>query len=382
MHIGINAHLLAFTGDYRAAGLSKHIGDLITALLDLPDDTRYTLFTGPGARNAPPGFAQSPRARVQASRRPTLQPEVRIAWEQTVLPVAAVRAGIDLLHCPVLIQPLLCPVPTVITVHDLIFLRYPDHFPRLKRLYLTTLAGASLRRARRIIAVSAATKRDLIALLGIAAQRITVVPNGVDLIRFAPQPAAAVTAFRQAHDLPERSILYVGTLEPRKNLPTLLHAYAAARTDLGDAPLLIGGGKGWFYDEIFRVVRELGLDDGRMVRFLGYVPDADLPMWYNSATAFVYPSEYEGFGLPALEALACGTPLIAADRSALPEVVGDAGLLVDPHSVHALAGALRAVCTDTALAARLRMAGRAQAARFPWARVAQETLAVYRAAKG
>ena len=381
MHIGINAHLLAFTGDYRAAGLSKHIGDLITALLDQPDDTHYTLFTGPGARNAPPGFAQSPRAQVQASRWPTLQPEVRIAWEQTVLPVVAVRAGLDLLHCPVLVQPLLCPVPTVITVHDLIFLRYPDRFPRLKRLYLTALAGASLRRARRIIAVSTATKRDLTALLGIAPGRITVVPNGVDLARFTPQPPAAVVAFRRAHDVPDRSILYLGTLEPRKNLPTLLRAYAAVRAELGDVPLLIGGGKGWFYDEIFRVVRELGLDDGRAVRFLGYVPDADLPMWYNSATVFVYPSEYEGFGLPALEALACGLPVIAADRSALPEVVGDAGLLVDPHSVAALAAALRAVLTDTALATRLRAAGPQQAAHFPWTRAAHETLAVYRAAR-
>ncbi|MDQ2806637.1 MAG: glycosyltransferase family 4 protein [Chloroflexota bacterium] len=382
MHIGLNAQLLAFTGDYRAAGLSKHIGDLITALLDQPDSTRYTLFTGPGAKNAPPGFAQSPRARIQASRWPTLQPEVRIAWEQTVLPVAALRAGIDLLHCPVLVQPLLCPVPTVITVHDLIFLRYPDRFPRLKRLYLTALAGASLRRARRIIAVSAATQRDLTTLLGIAPHRVTVVHNGVDLARFAPQPPAAVAAFRHAHDVPARSILYLGTLEPRKNLPTLLRAYAAVRAELGNVPLLIGGGKGWFYAEIFRVVRELGLDDGRAVRFLGYVPDADLPMWYNSATVFVYPSEYEGFGLPPLEALACGLPVIAADRSALPEVVGDAGLLVDPHSVGALAAALRAVLTDAAVAERLHEAGPAQAAHFPWTRAAHETLAVYRAARG
>jgi glycosyltransferase involved in cell wall biosynthesis len=381
MHVGINAHLLAFTGDYRAAGLSKHIADLIPALLALDDDTRYTIYTGSGARNRPPGFACSPRARLSESRWPTLRPEPRIVWEQTVLPVAALRDRLDVLHCPVLIQPVVSPVPTVITVHDLIFLRYPERYPRAKRLYLTALARASVRRARRIIAVSEATRRDLQALLGVPPQRVTVIPNGVDHARYYPRPPAEIAAFRAAHDLPERMILYIGTLEPRKNLPQLLRAYAAVRAGLGGACLVIGGAKGWFYDEIFRVAQELGLDSGPdAVRFAGYIPDAEQPLWYNSATAFVYPSVYEGFGLPPLEALACGIPVIAADRSALPEVVGNAGLLVDPDSEAALAAALRAVVNDPALAARLRAAGPAQAARFSWPASAEATLAVYRAA--
>src|SRR5262249_14493042 len=157
----------------------------------------------------------------------------------------------------------------------------------------------------------------------------------------------------------EPLILYVGTLEPRKNLPTLIRAFAAIRAATG-ATLVIAGGRGWFYDEIFRTVRELGLTDA--VRFPGYVPDAELALWYNSARVFVYPSLYEGFGLPALEALACGVPVVAANTSALPEVVGDAGLLVDPQSEAALAEALRTVLTDPALAARLAAAGPPQAA--------------------
>ncbi|HMA35944.1 MAG TPA: glycosyltransferase family 1 protein [Chloroflexia bacterium] len=381
MHVGINAHLLAFTGDYRAAGLSKHIGDLITALLALPDATRYTLYLGAGARQRPADFARAPRARLRVSRWPTLQPEVRILWEQLVLPVAAARDRLDVLHCPVLVRPFVSPAPTVVTVHDLIFLRYPERFPAAKRLYLTALAGWSVRHARRLIAVSDATRHDLRALLGVPARRVTVVPNGVDLARFYPRPPDAIAAFRRAQGLPARMILYLGTLEPRKNLPALLRAYAAARPDLDGAQLVIGGGHGWFYEEIFRVARELGLAEGPgAVRFAGYVPDAELPMWYNSATAFVYPSEYEGFGLPVLEALACGVPTIAGNRSALPEVVGGAGLLVDPRSGAELAAALRAILGQPALAARLADAGPRQAARFPWAAAAQGTLAVYQAA--
>ncbi|HUS17934.1 MAG TPA: glycosyltransferase, partial [Chloroflexia bacterium] len=227
MHIGINAQLLAWTGNYRAAGLSKHIAELVPALLALDDDTRYTIYTGPGAHNRPPAWGTGPRARLRETPWPTTQPEVRIAWEQTVLPVRARRDRLDVLHCPALVRPWVSPTPTVITVHDLIFLRYPERFPRLKRMYLTALAGMSVRKARRIIAVSAATRRDLTALLGVAERRVTVVPNGVDLERFRPLPPAEVAAWRAAHDLPKRVILYIGTLEPRKNIPTLLRAYAA-----------------------------------------------------------------------------------------------------------------------------------------------------------
>jgi glycosyltransferase involved in cell wall biosynthesis len=272
----------------------------------------------------------------------------------------------------------LLPVPpTVVTVHDLVFLRYPERFRRSKRLYLQALTGWSVRRARRVIAVSESTADDIVQLLGLPRRRITVIPNGIDHAALRPLPAAEVAAFRRAKGLPERVILYVGTLEPRKNLPALIRAYAAIRAETG-ATLVLAGGKGWFYEEIFRTVRDLGLAD--VVRFPGYVPDAELPLWYNSAEVFVYPSLYEGFGLPALEALACAVPVIAANTSALPEVVGQAGLLIDPADDAALAAALRAVLTDPALAARLRAAGPPQAARFAWDAAARRTLAVYESA--
>ena len=372
MHIGVNAQLLARTGTYREAGLSKHIAALLEHLLVPGTPHRWTIFTAPGQR--PDWLRSGPQVRVVESRLPTVRPPVRIAWEQTVLPLAAARAGLDLLACPVAIRPLVAPCPTVVTIHDLIFLHYPTGYPALKRLYLGALTGWSARRARAVIAVSAATARDVERLLGVPRERIRVVPNGVDTAALRPLPTADVAAFRAAHGLPERIILYLGTLEPRKNVPRLVRAFAAIRERTG-ATLVVAGGKGWFYEEIFRTVRALGLEE--CVRFPGYVPDAELPLWYNSAEVFAYPSLYEGFGLPALEALACGVPVIAASTSAFPEVVGDAGLLVDPESDAALAAALERVLTDPALAGRLRAGGPAHARQFSWDASARATLAVY-----
>jgi glycosyltransferase involved in cell wall biosynthesis len=375
MHIGINAHLLARTGTYREAGLSKHIAALVRHLLALQTPHHWTVFVGQGQR--PPWLTDSPHVTVRESRLPTLRPPVRIAWEQTILPFDAARYRLDVLACPVNVRPLLPTPPAVVTVHDLVFLRYPDRFRRSKRLYLRAMTGLSVRRARRVIAVSESTATDIVQLLGLPRRRITVIPNGLDNPALRPLPPAEVAAFRRAKDLPERMILYLGTLEPRKNLPALIRAYATVREATG-ATLVLAGGKGWFYDEIFHTVRDLGLEDA--VRFPGYVPDAELPLWYNSAEVFAYPSLYEGFGLPALEAMACGLPVIAANTSALPEVMGDAGLLVAPTDEAALAGAIQAVLTDPALAARLRAAGPPQAARFSWEAGARRTLAVYESA--
>jgi glycosyltransferase involved in cell wall biosynthesis len=372
MHIAINAHLLARTGTYREAGLSKHISALVRHLLTLDSPHHWTVFVGKGQR--PAWLTETRRVRVRESRVSTLRPPVRIAWEQTALPCALARDRASMLACPVNVRPVFCPAPTVVTVHDLIFLRYPERYQAGKRLYLQALTGWSVRHARRVIAVSEATARDITALLGVPRRRITVIPNGVERDHLRPLPPEEIGAFRRARGLPESTILYVGTLEPRKNLPALIRAYAAIREATG-ATLVIAGGKGWFYDEIFATVRALGLEDA--VRFPGYVPDVELPLWYNSARVFAYPSLYEGFGLPALEAMACGVPVVAAATAALPEVVGDAGLLVEPQSETALAGALRAVLTDSALAARLAAAGPLQAARFSWPAAARRTLAVY-----
>ncbi|MFN8450879.1 MAG: glycosyltransferase family 1 protein [Anaerolineae bacterium] len=190
-----------------------------------------------------------------------------------------------------------------------------------------------------------------------------------------PCPPTRSPRFAQQNNLPERFWLFVGTLEPRKNLTTLIDAYAA----LPEKPLLvIGGGKGWDYEPIFAAVERHGLGDS--VRFAGFIPADDLPIWYNCAEAFVYPSVFEGFGMPVLEAMACGTPVIVSDASSLPEVAGDAGLCVPPNDVQAWTAALRRAWDDAAWRDQARARGLAQAARYTWAETARQTVESYRRA--
>jgi len=321
---------------------------------------------------------------VQRSRRwDTGRPVRRILWEQLVLPALSRRLGLDLLHATVNVSPWIGGCPAVVTVHDLSFLRYPEAFPTLQRIYLRSQARRSVLAARQVIAVSEATAQDVIRFFAVPAGRISVVYNGVDAA-FHPAPQAEVEAFRRRKKLPARFIMHLGTLEPRKNLVRLVQAFAQVlrqdREKPGREPLklLLAGGKGWDYDNIFRAVADLGLTGE--VLFPGYVPDEELVWWYRAAILFAYPSLFEGFGLPVAEAMACGTPAVTSSVSSLPEVAGDAALLVDPTSVEALAGALRQLLDNPALARQFGERGKAQAARFSWSRTARETVQVYRAA--
>jgi glycosyltransferase involved in cell wall biosynthesis len=376
-HIGLNAHLLAGRAGYRSAGIHHYLAHLLRHLPEADPHLRYTLFVGPETDmtelSAPCPGAEGRGAdrgwRVNRSRWPTQHPPLRILWEQTALPLAA--RGLDLLHGLAFVAPLLAPCPTLVTVYDLSFLRTPERFRRGNRWYLQMFTRWSCRRARRIIAISENTRRDLVALFGIPPERVDVVPPGVSP-SFGPLPPDQVAAFRRAKGLPERFVLYLGTLEPRKNLITLLEAFARLRPGV---KLVLAGGTGWMFAEVFARVQALGLE-GKVV-FPGYVPDEELPLWYNAATVFVYPSLYEGFGMPPLEALACGTPVVVSNASALPEAVGDAGVLVRPDAVDEWAQALERLLDDAALRAELGARGRAHAARFSWERAAAGTVAVY-----
>jgi glycosyltransferase involved in cell wall biosynthesis len=197
---------------------------------------------------------------------------------------------------------------------------------------------------------------------------------------FHPLPAQAIEAFRQSKGLPERYVLFLGTIEPRKNISRLIKSFgrlvASSGQALSDVYLMIAGGKGWFYESVFALAKNLGLTD--RVRFVGYVPEEEKCAWYNAATCFCYPSLYEGFGLPPLEAMACGVPVITSNTSSLPEVVGDAGLTVAPDDVHALSDALHRVLTDATLRGELVERGRERAAGLTWNRTAHQTTQVYR----
>jgi len=302
---------------------------------------------------------------------------VRILWEQTVQPFALRKERVDLLHALAFVTPLLSPCPAVVTIYDLSFLLYPESFKRFKRFYLGLFTRLSARRARRIIAISRSTKRDVIRLLGVPPEKVEVVYCGIDEA-FHPLAEDQVAVFRSERGLPERFVLFVGTIEPRKNVARLIEAFSVFRFPFSDFRLVIGGAKGWFYDDVFARVEELGLE-GQVV-FPGYIPVSELPLWYNAAELFVYPSLYEGFGLPPLEAMACGTPVITANTSSLPEVVDSAGLTVDPLDVEGLAEAMRRVLGDEVLRREMRERGLQRAKSFSWMKTAQETVQVYQRA--
>jgi glycosyltransferase involved in cell wall biosynthesis len=369
IHVGVNAHLLSLDQSYRSAGIHWYIHNLLLHLPEADPAVDYTVFL----RDL--DYSQRTGLRLEPSALPTDRPPVRLIWEQVVQPWAARRADLDLLHCPAFVGPVAGTVPFVVTVHDLSFLLFPEGFRGGNRTYLRLMTGWSVRRARRVIAVSESTRQDLLRLYGLEPDRVDVIPNGVDAA-FQPLPAGEVTAFRVKQGLPEHFLLFVGTLEPRKNVVRLVEAYA--RLPQPRCPLLLVGGKGWFYERVFRRVEELGLTEE--VHFAGYVPAEELPWWYNAATALVYPSLYEGFGLPALEAMACGTPVVTSTTSSLPEVVGQAGLLVEPTDVEALTAALQRVLQDAALRVQMRTAGLAQAAHFSWLGTASSTVGSYRRA--
>ncbi len=370
IHIGVNAHLLSLAENYRSAGISWYCQNLLRHLPGTDPEIQYTVFLGERRYEGVRGLE------LRVSRLPTHSPPIRILWEQAIQPWALRRAGVDLLHGLALIGPLLSGRPLVITIHDLSFLHYPQSFHALKRLYLKLFTRLSVRRAQRVIAISDSTRQDIIEQYGVPSETVDLIYYGSNPA-FRPLPAEKVAQFRSDQGLPERFILFVGTLEPRKNVVRLIEAYSRLPAS-NRPPLMLIGAKGWLYDSVFARVDELDLSDA--VRFVGYVPGNSLPWWYNAADLFVYPSIYEGFGLPPLEAMACGTPVVTSKASSLPEVVGTAGLLVDPTSTESLASAMEQVLSDQGERDRMRSAGLAQARRFSWDDTARRTLDTYRRA--
>lgn len=371
MHVAINGHLIALTNSFRRAGISNYSEEVVRHLGKIDHTNRYTVYTTRDVTGRALGVP--PNVVVRPSVLPTINPRVRIPWEQLVAPLLLRATGADLYHGMHTAMPLFGTIPAVVTVHDLAPISFPQTFRRHNRAYLIWANQVTARRARHILAVSEFTKNELVRLLSVPPDRITVTHNACDP-RFRPPTPDEIAAFRVRHGLPERFILYVGTLEPRKNLPTLLEAYARIAQS-SDVPLIIGGGKGWLYDPIFARLEQLGLRD--RVHFPGFLAAAELPLWYAAASVFVFPSRWEGFGIPPLEAMACGTPVISSNSSSLPEVVGDAGLLIDPDDIDGWAEAILRVLRDNDLSDELRTRGIRQAQRFSWQATAEKTLRVY-----
>ncbi len=297
-------------------------------------------------------------------------------------PVSSFQSSaLSLYHSPYIAMPYRPGTPTLLTVYDLIPLRYPEHSTARARLLIRWMTRLALRTARHVIAISDFTRRDFMAEFRLPPERITAIPLAADPA-FAPQPSEEAAAVRRKYDLPERFVLYLGSNKPHKNLAQLVEAWLMAngRWQMAGGGLVIAGA----WDERYPEARNLAgiqhpASSIQRLVWLGAVPETDLPALYSAATVFVFPSLYEGFGLPVLEAMACGTPVICSNTSSLPEAAGDAAVLVAPTDRGALADALCHVLSDDHLRAKLRERGLAQAQRFSWQVTAQKTLQCYRA---
>jgi len=296
-------------------------------------------------------------------------------WHQVGVTRAARRAGCALLHAPAGLGPVRSTFPVVVTIHDLAVLRFPEMFRPWHGGYARWVLPRLARRARAVITGSAATKADLVNLLGIPPERVTVTPYGPSASsQQMAEGSSRGQDVRTRYALPERFVLAVGTIEPRKNLERLIDAMGrvAERSDARDAVLVHAGAPGWLSHELPDRTR-----GNCRVRFLGYVSDDDLAALYSLARCCAYPSLWEGFGFPVLEAMASGCPLLTSSVSSLPEVAGDAALLVEPTSTEEIADGLARLWTDEALRAGLVQRGIERAKAFSWERTAAETVAVY-----
>jgi glycosyltransferase involved in cell wall biosynthesis len=378
MHLVINAYFW----NRPHTGSGQYTRQLVYQLNRLVSDMEITLVVPdtPGATepaDVPPGV------RVEAvAVRPSHTGKV--LFEQRLFPAACRRVGASIAHVPYWGGPLRSPVPLVVTIHDLTTLLVPDyHRTGRARLY-NALVSAGARGANHIVTDSFASKLDIMDHLAIPEERITAIYLGV-----GPQFSAAKAqnsnslvdmAVLRKYDLPDFYVLYLGGYEVHKNVITLLHAYTYVAQALGeDYPLVLAGKKPDRSSPVFPdyddYIARSGLE--KFVRWIGYVDEADKPVLYRNAEVFVFPSRHEGFGLPPLEAMACGTPVVASDGGSLPEIIGEAGFAIDPDDPRNMAGAIIAVIMQEQLAAELRQKGPAQAAKFSWEKTVTETLLVY-----
>ena len=372
--------------DYTAAvrqggGIGRYTRNLVRALSELDQENDYTLFVA-GGWGRGDGLGPWPENfRIRSV--PLSDRWVHLLWQRLRLPVPvqAITGSLDLFHSPDFVLPPTGRTPTLLTIHDLSFLRVPEYYVPAFRRYLEGAVARAAGRADHILADSESTRQDIIELMPVQKERVTVLYPGVDP-RFRPiRTQTVLDAVRERYALPDRFVLGLSTLQPRKNFAGLIEGFRRLVQAGGNEPavadlqLVIAGGKGWMVEETYAAVSKAEME--AHVHFAGFVDDDDLPALYNLSAAFAFPTWYEGFGLPVLEAMACGTPVVCADNSSLPEVAGQAALLVDAGDPDALAEALIQVLVKADLRARLAVAGPEQAMRFTWPAAAQQLLGVY-----
>jgi glycosyltransferase involved in cell wall biosynthesis len=365
MHIGIDCRLPY----YQIGGISQYIFHLLPALAEVDTENRYTVFHSrrDGRTYLPPA--------ANFERRNLWTP-CHHRLERWALAAEFLPHRLDVLHSPDFIPPVLGARRRIITVHDLNFMYYPQFLTRESRRYYAGQIKWAVEAADHISADSHATRQDLITHLAVPPEKVTTIHLAANPIYEASYTAATVEQTLRHYHLPRGFVLFVGTLEPRKNLPTLIQAYHQLRQEkLVDVPLILVGGKGWLYDQIFAAIGELDLRAN--VCHLSGVGDEQLAHLYAAAGVLVTPSYYEGFGLPALEAMHCGCPVIVSNRGSLPEIVGPAGLLIEPDDVAAWSQAIARVLQDSDVKEAMVSKGYLQARTFTWQKTAVATRKVY-----
>ncbi len=363
MRVGIDARLVY----YRQAGISQYTVRLLEEFASIGKNDEFIVFQ---SRKDKSTLVDRPNFRKRSLWTP---PHHRL--EQLLLPLEIATVDLDVLHSPDFIPPFRRTCKSVITIHDLNFLLYPHFLTPESASYYGQIDQA-VRKCDHIIAVSESTKRDIIRLTGAPENKITVVYEAAHPLYRPLQDESRLQQAKERLGIPNDFILFVSTIEPRKNVPTLLMAYRQLLHDYRtEASLILAGEKGWLFDEVFALVGKLGLQE--RVRFLGSVSPEDLLGLYNAARLLVHPAFYEGFGLPPLEAMACGTPVVVSNTSSLPEVVGDAALLVEPTDVDGMTVAMWRLLSDEALRQEMIDKGLKRARLFSWRKAALETLDIY-----
>ncbi|MGK7345527.1 MAG: glycosyltransferase family 4 protein [Candidatus Nitrospinota bacterium M3_3B_026] len=357
------------------SGVGHYVTNLIRELQAIDGDNSYLLISNDGAYET----EFSPRANFE-NYKTWISNENHLVgdlWESLWLPGMLRKRGVDVFHGPAFMIPLRLPaMRAVVTIHDIVAFIKPETVPLKYAMYMRFLISLVARKADRIITPSQSTKKDLVNILSIPEERINVVYEAVSG-KFRPAGDAGVRAdVKRRFGIRDRYMLFVGNLEPRKNLVRLLRAFEAARERLGGAyQLVICGKKGWLYKDILKTFREVDKGD---VILTSYVSDPDLVGLYQGADMFVFPTLYEGFGLPVLEAMACGAPVINSNVSSLPEISEDASILIDPLDVESISEAMVRLAFSESLRDELREKGLRRAARFSWTETARKTLDVYR----
>jgi glycosyltransferase involved in cell wall biosynthesis len=380
MFIGIDYTAAARQG----AGIGRYTRELISALLGLESAHQYVIFAATGGLETGDWRTGIQRRNVQFRALPLTDEWLARLWHRLRLPipVEAVTGPLDVFYSPdFVLPPTQRATRTLLTVHDLSFMHYPETFVPPLRRYLERVVPRSIARADLVLADSAHTRSDIVSLFGAPPDKVQVLYSGVHP-RFCPEPEPGEREqLRDRYNIGDQPyVLSVGTIQPRKNYVRLIQVFAHLQTctlRVANLQLLIGGGRGWLYQDIFAEAEK----HGDRVRLLGFVDDADLPALYRNAALFAFPSLYEGFGLPVLEAMACGAPVVCSNASSLPEVAGDAALLVDPHDTDALTQALVRTLEDADLRREMIARGFAQAARFTWEQAARQLLAAFDAVR-